>query len=64
MFDKEVKKISLLNYKYSVKLIIGVVKKYKKNNKIMIYLKKIIKKLDKHIEDKNVRKHKKLKDRN
>ena len=33
MFDKtdlEVKKISLLNYKYSVKLIIGVVKKYKK----------------------------------
>ena len=39
---------------------VEVVEKYKKNNKIMIYLKKIIKKLDKYIENKNGRKYKKL----
>ena len=40
--------INLLNYKYLIKLII----KINKNNKIMIYLKKIIKKLNKYIKNK------------
>ena len=39
---------------------VEVVEKYKKNNKIMIYLKKVIKKLDKYIDNKNGRKYKKL----
>jgi len=47
--------IKLLNYKYLIKLIIEVVKKCKmsKNNKIIIYLKKIVKKFDKYFKDKH-----------
>jgi len=32
--------------------------KWKKNNKVMIYLKKVIRKLDKYIKDKNETKYK------
>ena len=50
-----VTKVSLLNYKYLIKLVIEVLEKCKmsKNNKIIIYLKKIVKKFDKYFKDKN-----------
>lgn len=35
--------------------------KWHKNNKIIIYLKRVTRKLNKHIEDKNEREYKKLK---
>ena len=45
-------KINLLNYKYFVKLVVKIIKKYEmlKNNKIIIYLKKLSKKSDKYIK--------------
>jgi len=47
-------KTSLLCYKYSIKLVDKVTEKCKweKNKKIIIYLKRIIRKIDKYIKDK------------
>jgi len=54
--------IRLSSYKYSIKLIVEVIEKYKitKNNKIMIYLKEIIMKFDKYIKNKKKINYKKL----
>ena len=57
-------KINLLNYKCYIKLVVGVVEKYKIIKKIIIYFKKIIKNLINILRIKNEKNIKKLKIRN